>query len=123
MTNKEILELHQAIMACGNLKGIKFAYALAKNKSKLEVLIKDINDQVKKLQEENAKKDESGKMIIKNNRIEMKDQDKMNKDYDELMNIENKDVNINSFHKIKEKEVPEDITTAQLTGIFKLIEE
>jgi hypothetical protein len=119
MTNKEILILNQGLKNCGDLKGVKLAFVLSKNIKKVNTIIEAINETIKKLQSDNAKKDKQGENIVINNEIQMVDIEKFNLEYNELMGVENEI----SFHKIKTESLPEDITVSQLNGIFEIIEE
>lgn len=118
MKNKEIYRLVRGLQQCGELKGIKFAYAVAKNLRLLSNDFEVLLASIKKLQEEHAKKNEEGKAIIENNDYIMKDFKLFDDDYQKLMNIENEI----TLHKIKEEDIPSDITAGQLTGILEIIE-
>jgi len=117
-TNKEVLELNAGFQSCGNLKGIKFSYAIAKNLRGIKKEIETIQEATTKLQEEYARKDKKGEKIIIENNIEMKDKQKFNKAYEELMEIENEV----TLHKIKQSDLPSDISVQQTTLIFDIIE-
>ena len=119
MTNKEIIVLNQGLANCGNLKGIKLAFAVSKNLKTLSAIIEPLSETIKKLQEDHAKKDKDGEIIVVEKEIQMVDLKKFNLEYDELMKIENEV----SFHKIKTENLPEDITVAQLNGILEIVEE
>ena len=118
MTNREILQLSNGLQLCGELKGVKLAFALAKNAKILARELETLAETIKKIQEEHAKK-KDGKPIIKDNVYEMEDLEKFNLAYKELMEIE---VEVN-IHKIKESDLPEDITVGQLSGIYPLIDD
>jgi len=119
MKNKDILQLNEGLANCGNLTGIKFAFAVAKNRKILLSVIEPLFEMIKKLQNDNAKKDEQGKIIEINGQIQMVDLEKFNKEYKELMEVENKI----SLHKIKIEDLPENISAAQLTSIMEIVEE
>ena len=119
MTNREILQLSNGLQMCGDLKGVKLAFALAKNAKILGREVEPLAETIKKLQEEHAKKDKDGKPIVKDNVYEMEDLEKFNEEYKKLMDIE---VEV-SLHKVKESEVPADISTTQASIILDLIDE
>ena len=119
MTNKEIFVLNQGLNNCGNLKGIKLSFAISKNIKKLIPIIESINETIKKLQDDHAKKDKEGENVVIDNEIQMVDLKKFEAEYKELMDVENEV----DFHKIKSENLPEDITVAQLNGILEIVEE
>lgn len=119
MKNQEILNLHQGLVNCGKLKGIKFAFAVAKNRKALAGVIEPFMETRKKLQEEHSVKDKDGKQIIEKGQIKMKSLEKFNEEYEKLINIE---VEI-KLHKVDQKDIPEDITAGQLSGIMEIIKE
>lgn len=118
MKNKELFALSNGIQLCGELKGIKVAFALAKNAKIIAREMEPLLESIKKLQEDNAKKDKDGKPIIKDNVYEIEDLEKFNEEYKKLMDIE---VEI-TLHKIKEEDLPNDISTTQMSIILDLIE-
>ena len=119
MTNKELLELHRGINQCGNLTGIEFSYAIAKNAKKIQSEVETIDSEIKKIQLENCKKDKKGEPIIENDKYVMKDMGKFDKEYKKLLDIE---INI-EIHKIKKEMLPQNISAIQMSGILSLIEE
>jgi hypothetical protein len=119
MKNREILQMSNGIRSCLELKGVKLAYAIAKNIKTLEKILEPFNETLKKLQEEHCERDEEGKPIITNGQYTMKDMEKFNSEYDELMNI---DVDI-TLHKIKQSDLPADISALQATIILDMIDE
>ena len=123
MKNKEIIALNNGLSNCGNLKGIKFSFAISKNIKALSAIIEPLSETIKKLQDEHAKKDKDGeKITIKKgeiDEIQMVDLKKFEAEYKELMEVENEV----SLHKIKSENLPEDIIVAQLNGIMEIIEE
>jgi hypothetical protein len=123
MKNKEIIALNNGLSNCGNLKCIKFAFAVSKNIKSLSAIIEPLSETIKKLQDEHAKKDKDGeKITIKKgeiDEIQMVDLKKFEAEYKELMEVENEI----TLHKVKIENLPEDITVAQLNGIMEIIEE
>ena len=152
MKNREILELNQALSSL-NLKGFKFSYGVAKNiallKTEIESLQKTMvaSEPFKEyeqariaLAEKYSKKDESGNPIVKGNEYEIADREVFDKELIKLQTthkvaIEERQKQIDDFNKLLEEEakvelykikledVPEDITTEEMTAIYVLIEE
>jgi hypothetical protein len=114
-----MLQLYQGLQLCGELKGVKISFALAKNNRKLASEMETLNTELRKLQEENSVKDADGNPIVKDGKYEMVDMEKFNEEYKKLMDI---DVEI-SLHKIKASDVPVDISASQMSIILDLIEE
>jgi hypothetical protein len=141
MKNKEIVQLFNDIRAFGNLNGVKFSYAIAKNfnilKPEIDIInevLKPFNEKHKELAEKFCKKENDRPVIVndsytfegKNEEIfhkEFEDLKKKNKklldDYDKLLEEES---TIKLF-KIKLSEVPENISTKQMVSIIELVEE
>jgi len=119
MTNGKILELAQGLPLCADLKGIKVAFAIAKNSRLISKEIEGLTEVIKKLQEEHSEKDDKGESIIKDNNYQMIDKEKFNSDYKALMDIENGII----LHKIKEEDLPADISARQLAILFDFIQE
>src|SRR6185369_2391598 len=118
MQNRKLIELSMAIRECGDLKGVKFAYAISKNLKNIAKELEAVQETIMKLQKEHAQKDAKEEMIIKDGKIEMVNLTKFNEEYEELMKIEN-DV---TLHKVRREDIPAEITAGQLSGIFDLIE-
>jgi hypothetical protein len=153
MKNKEVFNLLQSLNSIKGLKGVRFNYAVAKNISKLESETESMKKSIEvspefkayddariELAKSHAKKDEKGSPIIENNQFILEDKEKFTKEFDELKE-KNKEVisareeqikdfeslleeesDIETF-KIKISEVPEEITTEQMTALLPLIEE
>ena len=119
MKNKDIAQLSQGLQSCGNLKGIKLAYAIAKNNRILTRELEPLSDIIKKLQEEYCKKDVDGKPIITNNQYEIDNVIKFNEEYNNLLNM---DIDI-TLHRIKREDLPDDITVQQLSSILDFVDE
>lgn len=153
MTNQEILNMSDALEKVNKLSGIKFAYAMAKNINLVKSEIETFRETLKPTNEFNeyenkrielakkyAKKDEKGVPMIKGNEYDVEDRDAFEKEYEELK-AENKEIidarekqvkDFESFlkeesklslHKIKSVDIPENITTEQLSGIMSLVED
>jgi len=119
MKNKEIVELMTGLTKCGELKGIKFAYAVARNASLLKAIYGDIMTQRDALSKKYGKKDKKGELVIDKGMVQLDNIPMFEKELGELMDIENKAI---KFHKIKEANLPEDISAGQLTLILPIVE-
>lgn len=117
MTNKEILELYKGLDSCGELSGVKFVFAVAKNAQKLRVKVDTFNKVTEKLQDEHAEKNKKGEKILEGKNVKMKDLGKYMKDYNELLDLKEKV----TLHTVVEKDVPKEITAGQLTAIMPII--
>lgn len=117
MKAKDIIELGQSIGKCSNLKGLKFIYNLAQNSKLIKEFEETFNQERMKLIDEMCEKDEKGENIVVKGVFKLKDMDAYSKEYNLLLE---KDIDI-ELHKIKEDEVPEDISSGQLIGIYPLI--
>lgn len=97
MKNHEIFRLREALDGVSNLKGIKFAYSVLKNKKLLddEIAIlqktvemteayKDYETQRVTLCEMNSERDEQGKPVIVNNQYSIIDRESFEKEIEEL---------------------------------------
>lgn len=162
MKNQELLNLYGALQDI-NLKGVKFAHAVAKNiaiiKSEAESLQKaiDLSDEFKAFEEKrielakkHAKKDENGEAITEiidkvtkagryifenkeaealfhkeldvlreENKEVVDAREKQLKEFTELLDKEN---DIKLF-KISIKDIPEEISSKQMTAIFEIVSE
>lgn len=105
---------------CSNLGGVKFSYAIAKNINIIQNELEPLIGEIKKIQDKHAIKDSNGNAAMNGKQILMRDINEFEKDYNELTEIENDNIKL---HKIKREDLPKDITSGQLTGIFDLIEE
>ncbi len=139
MKNIDLFKLQQGLGKVKGLKGVTFAYAIAKNSKavndEIELLKKPLekyNNELMKLVMANAIKDKDGKIKQEKGRVPIKDVGKYNRevqelngkykkdleDYEKLMNKESKV----PLHKIKQADLPEDITASQIEGIMDLVE-
>lgn len=154
MKNGQLEGLMRGIDSCGDLKGVKFAFGLAKNKKMIERDFEIFQEAIKPSKEfieydikrvdlckELADKDEKGNpimeennyIVIKNkkdfdvrnkalteqNQTAVDDRKKQIKEFNELMN---KESDLKPF-LITCNDVPNDITSRQLSGIIDLIGE
>jgi hypothetical protein len=128
MTKRELLALEFNLSKI-DLVGSKFAYAIAKNLNIIKPETDALRTAKDKIVMKCVKLGENGKPEIKiidpetgrgEYIIEKQDEwDKGTKDYDKLLDEESKV----KLYKIKISDVPEQITTQQMTAIFELIEE
>lgn len=153
MKKSELLILFKSLNTMGGLKGVKFAYAVAKNinllKSEVESLDKasapdeeylEFEKERVKLAEEHAKKDENGKAIVSDNKYEVEDIGKFEAELETIREkysvaVEKRKIQMEEFSKILEEEadvklckvslenIPADISTAQMYAISQIVEE
>ena len=119
MKNRDLVTLYNGLQGCGHLTGVKFSYAIAKNIKKLNPTMEVIQEEVKKLQLDNAKIDKDNKPIIKESNYQMKDPIKFEEEYKKLMDI---DTPVELF-KLKKSELPENITAGSMASISDIIED
>ena len=155
MTNNQMFGLKQALEAAGDLRGVKFSYAVAKNLSKINKEVELIQEAIKpsteyaaydtkriELAKEHAKKDENDKPLMtkRGKEFDIEDLPKFEKaleklkkehqpavdarikqleEFDKLL-LEESKVEI---HKVKLEDVPEDITSKQMTSLFEMIDD
>ena len=151
MKKKELISLYQGLNQLGSLSGVKFAYAITRNisylKPEIEALEKAIAapeeyktfDNLRvKLLEKYSKKDKAGKAVITNNNYDIEDQvvfdkafEKLKKEHKGVFEAREKQIKdyvalldeeaTVSFHKIKQEDIPANITVAQMNTISRLI--
>jgi hypothetical protein len=147
MKRKNLYTYIQALAELADLKGVKFAYAVIKNKKKIEEEIKIIEETIKpsddfsKYEQEriqicvvNSEKKEDGSAVIVDNKYKIIDMEKFNTELEELRSnytdtIKDRESQIAdynnlleedldmTFFKIGENDLPLDITPAQLLSI------
>ena len=153
MKKGDLFALNAGLAACGGLKGVKFAYAIAKNTSIVKKEVDIIQEAIKPSKEfqtyeekriqlamDHAKKDPKGQPIIADNRYVIEDQAVFDEAIKNLRE-ENKDVIDGQkksneeyeemlkeeieieLYKIGQDLLPEDITASQVTGIMPIINE
>lgn len=153
MKRLKLVELFQGLQEVKPLKGVKFSYGVVKNiniiKPEIEALQKsmEMSEEFQKYEEErialarkHATKDEKGMPMTKANSFVIADMEAWKKDFDELNEVNKEIVSAREeqikeynklleeditveLYKIKMEDVPQDITTGQLEGIFPIIEE
>ena len=124
MKKKDVFSLVNAIMACGNLSGEKFTYTMAKNISHLQSVVEKIREEMDALQQKHVKRDKEKKPIFsteegKEDNYVMKD---LGKYKDESVELAREEIEVKLF-KVKQAELPANITLQQRIGIESLIEE
>jgi len=151
MTNQKVLNLYVALQQI-NVKGAKFNYCIARNMGKIKPIIEAVkkadehSEDYRKydtarieLAKQHADKDDKGEpkesgghFIIINqlnfdkeleklrekHKKAIEDREKQEKEIKELLEQEAEI----EFHKLKESDIPEDLTTKQLTSIIDIIE-
>lgn len=152
MTNKKIVELFNHLSAL-NLKGVKFAYAVARNINVLKPHVESLQkaqeptEDYQKFDKErialaqkHAKKDEKGEPVTEGNSYVLEDQAGFQKDFEKVKKtyaktIEEQETRIKEFnellekevvvelHKVKIADVPQEITSQQMTQIFEIVED
>lgn len=153
ITNQKLWALLQGIKNLSGLKGVKFAYGMAKNKRLIEQEIEILQEAIKpsdKFQEYDKKridfcvkyadKDDKGKAKLEGNEYVFsgKNKEKFDKEIETLkkeygQEQKEREEQIDEFHKLMTKEsdfkpfmiayeeIPEDITSDQMSGIIDLI--
>lgn len=151
MKRRDLYNYYESLNNVGDLKGVKFAYSVIKNKKVIEEEIKILEEVVKPnpefenyereritLCENHSEKDENGNAIIIDNKYKIIDQIK----FDEELNILKEGYNefiaermkqINDYNKMLDEEtnidfsklnyndIPNDITTKQLESLSFMI--
>lgn len=153
MLAKQLQVLSQGIEACGELKGVKFAYALAKNKALLKTELETLQTAITPsekymsyekarvaLCEVHAEKDEKDKPKMEGNEYVITDRKKFDKELEKLQEehkevITEREGQVKEFNELLEKEsdykpfmieysdVPEDISSKQMSGIVSIVKE
>jgi seryl-tRNA synthetase len=153
MTNNDIFSLSQALESVGNLTGVHFSYCVARNKNRVRMEIDAMKETIKRsekyeeydrkrieIAKKFSKKDETGKEVIENNSFVLEDEKSFEKEFkalkeeykDTVAEQEKKEKDFNDFlkeesklelYKIPFEDVPMNITSSQMSGIFAIIEE
>jgi Skp family chaperone for outer membrane proteins len=153
ITKNEILDLEKSLNNVSALKGVKFAYAVARNlniiKGEVEAIRKSFQPSEEiieferervELNEKYAEKDKDGKPLVENNKYKglegnkewKKKSEELNKKYEKVIKEYQKqqeeyiksleeEIDI-ELYRISLKDVPDDISTSQMNGIYKIIE-
>ena len=152
MTNKKLLQIGERLKITANLKGIKLAYAVAKNAEKIDREIKVLNKilepseaylvyakELKELQNEYCRKDASGNPVIEKDQYVMNDMAAFKSDYDALKTkhtlvLAEREQQIDEYNQLMDEEsdielhhvsidnIPEDITPEQMEAIMPFLD-
>jgi pyruvate-formate lyase len=152
-TREEFLNLYQTLSQLGNLKGVKFAYIIAKNKEvikpelvaiqeagKMKDNYKEYDKERVELNEKYALKEKDGKPVIKDENYQIKDKETFEKALKELQEkhkeaIDEREAQIKEVNDLVKEEiemdlktlplaiVPEDITVRQMESLSIIITE
>lgn len=153
MKNSELYNLRAGLLSVGSLTGIKFAYAVARNKAKLDSEISTMESVIKpkadflayeeeriSLAKESAVKDSSGKPTVDGGNYVMANQEVFDKAIKTLQEkhkaaIEGREKQLSEYKNFLDEEssfkpymvkmefVPEAISPNQLSGIFPMIDD
>ena len=153
MTKKESMTLYQGLNKLGNLKGVKFAYAVSKNitalQKEMDILDKSYegSERFKKFELERlelvkkfAKKNDQGGFMIKDGQYELEDEKAFNEAFENLKKenqevVDEREKQMTEFNalmatesditlfKIAFTDVPADISVNQMHSISPIIEE
>lgn len=153
MKNKDLFGILEGIKLCADLRGVKFAYVLSKNKAHLISEIKHIQKGLKPPKEydlfENkrlelctkfSKKDAKNKPLVVEGAYNIEDQEKFDIELENLKNeykdtVDKRTKQIEDYnklleepsnidlHKIFVEHLPDDITVKQMDMIIEMIEE
>lgn len=151
MKRRDLYNYFQALNNVGDLKGVKFAYTIIKNKKVIEEEIKDLEEVVKansefekyeqeriQLCELHSEKDEEGKALIEDQKYKIIDQTKFDGELETLKgnyqeSITERFKQIDEYNKMLDEEVemtikklnfddlPENITTDQLESLTFMV--
>jgi len=151
MKNRNLYEYLEALNSVSELKGVKFAFTVIKNKKKLEEELKNLEEAIKASEEftsyENqriqlcnvhSEKDDNGQPIIENNRFKIIDLNKFDEELNSLKAnyleiISDREKQINEYNqllnedcslvlsKLNFEDLPQEITTQQLETIDFMI--
>ena len=144
MKNIELLNLNSSLGTLFGLKGVKFAYAIAKNTIVIQAEVKLLEDAKNEkykeydkkrleLAKKHARKDAQGNPLVINNSYILESQEMFDaelgilrkeyemeiKEYEDLLNTENE----LKLFKVKLSEIPVDITIGQMFVIESFVEE
>lgn len=152
MKRRELYMFMQSLNNLGNLKGVKFAYSIIKNKKKIEEEIKILEEVVKpsdefskyeaeriELCELHCEKDDKGEPVVEDDKYKIIDESKFDKELETLKESYNtyiteredqiKDYNKMlddeiemDFAKVNFDELPTDISTTQLESITFMLD-
>jgi len=140
MINRKLKDIHNGIVSCQDLPGVKFSYAMAKNKKKIEGESANFQEAMKMseeyqkydkeritLAEKHSKKDKDGNPITITNiqgakSFDIIDMDKFEKDF-AVIKGKNKEVlnkrvkQMEEFEKLMDEEVKIKLTTVKIDDL------
>lgn len=153
LTREQIIQLYNGLHNVGSLPGVKFGYAVAKNKNILKSEIEALEGALKPTEQfleyeekrialagSHAEKDEGGNPKTHNNMFVLKSQKKFDVEHEKLKDdykdaVEGRTAQIEEYntllkspmeivlHTLKLEEVPAEIKEEQIAGIFHILEE
>jgi hypothetical protein len=90
LTNRQIVQAVPAINVLNTLQlPVKASFRVAKTARAIDSVLDVYNKTLKKLQEQYAKRDDKGEIIVDGNQIQFNDREAFNIAFEELMNLEN----------------------------------
>jgi len=152
MKNKDLLSLYETLKQL-DLIGVRFNYAVARNIAKLKPEIESLFKAQEKTKEfsdfdlkrveiakKYSKKDEKGDPVIVDNKYDIDDQEGLQKEFDTLKSentkvIEEREKQLEVFNELLEQEndielytissseIPQEISTKQLSGILSIVKD
>ena len=139
MIKTKLIALYNGLNQVKNLKGVKFAYGVIKNIRLMENEIVSIQESIKpvkdfmeydmermNLAKKHSKKDKNGNPVIENNNFVLESEKEFELEFEALkekhssvLSERQKQIEL---YKIKMSDIPQDISTEQLAGIFDIVE-
>ena len=131
MKNINLIQLAQSLAQLGNLTGQKFSYCVARNLNLLKPKLKEYEESRLALLESMAKKGKDKKPIMENvkdqkdaqgnpvQRYVLEDEEAFSV---ELKKLNEEEVDVKLF-MLDLKDVPQEITTTQMSGVIEIIKE
>lgn len=149
----DLYRVLQGINLAGSLTGIKFSYAMSKNKSLIMAELKSAEESLQQspgmlafekdrmeLVNEYGTRDEKGKLVIENNQYAIEKMDEFNKKIEALKKVHKDALDENKkkideynefmkeeidmpFHMISMKDIPENISVDVMDQIMPLVSE
>ena len=152
MKRKDLFRLKDGLDNVSYLSGVKFAYAIIKNKKMIEQELITLQEIIKPspeieeyeknriaICEKHCKRDENNQLKIQNNTYDIEDMDTFNKDIEELKKknkkvLDNRQKQADEYNKlleedieipfvlIKQDDLPNSLSASQMEQIFEIIE-
>ncbi len=153
MKNRDLFNFQSGLQAVGHLTGVKFTYAIAKTRRIVDREIKTLREAVeptegfKKYEEErlalcreHAQKDDNDEPVVKGNKFILKSQKKFDNAWEKLKEkhkeaLDSRDKQVKEWESLLDEEadidlhlvnlddMPDEITSDQVVGIFEMISE